>query len=45
VNYQGPTKWEMTINLKTIDYKVGELDPGSLFGLEELVLDDVARCV
>ena len=35
----------MGINIKTLDYKVKELKSGELLGLEEFLLQDVARCV
>lgn len=41
----GNSTWEMQINIKTIEYKVGEIGPGQVFGLEEVLLKDVERCV
>jgi CRP-like cAMP-binding protein len=35
----------MVTAIRTIGYKFKELSPGDLLGLEELILDDVDRCV
>jgi CRP-like cAMP-binding protein len=35
----------MVTAVRTISYKFKELGPGDLLGLEELILDNVDRCV